>query len=179
MYSELTVTGGAALLEGLLTHLACAGEVALVVEGGPYPVSTDKIIDALNRHGVKATFLIDAKSVESITRRIQNNGHKVTEAERVLDKKPFYLTVTAGSGAPQKTHRFACELPGLVLSMDGGRRGVPTPLWLGLCVLSKVVPGSTITVCDGTWWRGACTAMVLDAVIPALRTQGYSFRIPT
>jgi peptidoglycan-N-acetylglucosamine deacetylase len=56
------------------------GEIALTFDDGPNPAWTPKLLELLDRHGVKATFFLVGKyaSDESVlTRFIANNGHLI------------------------------------------------------------------------------------------------------
>jgi len=54
--------------------------VALTFDDGPHPGYTPKILDLLNHHGVKATFFLIGKNIETypeIARSIHEQGHEL------------------------------------------------------------------------------------------------------
>lgn len=56
------------------------GYVALTFDDGPWPGTTERLLDGLDQRGVKATFFLVGERVESMpdtVRRISDSGHQV------------------------------------------------------------------------------------------------------
>jgi len=67
------------LLPGL-AGIGTAGRVALTFDDGPAPASTPRFLEALDRHGVKATFfLLGAQALRApgVTTAIAEAGHEI------------------------------------------------------------------------------------------------------
>lgn len=91
----------------LMTHIICANEgpvfkfknnedkkIALTFDDGPHPVITKKILDILDKYGVKATFFVvgvNVKNYPSAFECIVERGHEIgnhTYSHSVLNKRP-------------------------------------------------------------------------------------------
>lgn len=90
----------------LMTHIICANEgpvfkfknnedkkIALTFDDGPHPVITKKILDILDKYGVKATFFVvgvNVKNYPSAFECIVERGHEIgnhTYSHTVLNKR--------------------------------------------------------------------------------------------
>ncbi len=63
-----------------LTAPRRAGEIALTFDDGPNPVWTPRLLEVLDRHGVKATFFLVGKYASQepvLTKLLSNNGHLI------------------------------------------------------------------------------------------------------
>lgn len=55
-------------------------EIALTFDDGPHPRDTPQVLDALAKHGVRATFFLIGQGVEqypNLVKRIHQNGHQL------------------------------------------------------------------------------------------------------
>jgi peptidoglycan-N-acetylglucosamine deacetylase len=71
---------GSQIFGSTLTAPRRAGEIALTFDDGPNPAWTPRLLEVLDRHGVKATFFLVGKyaSQESVlTQFLSNNGHLI------------------------------------------------------------------------------------------------------
>lgn len=184
--------------------------VALTIDDGPDPRSTQRILDVLKRHHVKATFFAigeRASANQPLVNVISDEGHEIGNHD-LMDRQsvsvgverlaadvsmtdilidPFqkriarkYAWFRFGGGFYSQAHVEAilaydakCQIAlGDVYSHDAH---VPFPLWVALHALVKIQPGSIVILHEGTWWRGICTAVALNMIIPLLKRRGYTF----
>ncbi|MCC8036375.1 MAG: polysaccharide deacetylase family protein, partial [Rikenellaceae bacterium] len=83
--TAILVYGAAAVGSGIFIRALCRGKdagptVALTFDDGPHPDHTPKVLDVLNRYGIKAAFFVSGKKAEAypqIVRRIVEQGHLV------------------------------------------------------------------------------------------------------
>lgn len=176
--------------------------VALTFDDGPHPVNTPRMLDLLDRHGVKATFFMMGRNVErypEIARQVVLRGHEVGN-HSYSHPKMIWMTPVAirdeiertdrllrGVGAAGPLHFRAPHaskfvvLP-YVLSQVGKlnvQGDVDPEEWkqrpasvMTASVLEQVRPGSIIGFHDT---QGAATLETVDHVVGALRIGGYRF----
>ncbi|MDD4772491.1 MAG: polysaccharide deacetylase family protein [Eubacteriales bacterium] len=75
-----TVAVGAGNGEAIKSHDNQYKNIALTFDDGPHPIYTERIIDILARHGVKATFFSIGENVNrhpEIIKRLSEEGHEI------------------------------------------------------------------------------------------------------
>ena len=176
--------------------------VALTFDDGPHPIHTLRMLDLLDRHGVKATFFMMGRNVERFTdvaREVVRRGHEVgnhsyshpklvwmspAAVREEIDSTDRLLRQIGVTGAihfrPPHAAKFVV-LP-YVLS-QAGRLSVLGDVdpreWKGRpaevmipAVLEQVRPGSILGFHDPL---GVETARTVDAVLTTLLARGYRF----
>ena len=176
--------------------------VALTFDDGPHPVNTPKMLDLLDRHGVKATFFMMGRNVErhpEVAREVVRRGHEVGN-HSYSHPKMIWMTPGAirheiertdgllrGVGAGGTLHFRAPHaskfvvLP-YVLSRMGKinvQGDVDPEEWkqrpaavMTASVLDQVRPGSIIGFHDT---QGAATLETVHQIVGTLRISGYRF----
>ena len=176
--------------------------VALTFDDGPHPTNTVRMLDLLDRHGVKATFFMMGRQVErhpAIAREVLARGHA---AGNHSYSHPKLILMSPGRVRDEiaRTDRLlrevgvSGEIPFraphaskfLVLPYVLGRMGkinvqgdVDPEEWKGRpaavmtrSVLSQVRPGSIIGFHDT---QGDATLETVDTVLSVLLDRGYRF----
>lgn len=176
--------------------------VALTFDDGPHPQNTPRVLEALDRHGVKATFFMMGRNVErhpDIARLVRERGHeignhsyshlKMVFMSRARMREEIARTdeLLRGIGAtgdvafrPPHLSKFI-GLP-LVLREMGKLSvlaDVDAEEWrrrpaaaMTESILRQVRPGSIVLLHDTA---GAATLETLEAVLAALEQRGYRF----
>lgn len=174
--------------------------IALSFDDGPHPATTPGIVDALGRHGARATFfLLGARAAAhpAMVVRIVGEGHEVANhsweeersarlAARVLEERLRRAHRALGAGAPVALFRpgSGWVTPGVLrVTRRQGYRCVlgsvypqdawlRVPRWVAFDVLRRVRPGAIVILHEGTPERVAVLD-VLEAILPELRRRGY------
>ena len=190
------------LLGSLVNHVKTNEKVvALTFDDGPNPPNTERLLDILAHHQVKATFFLIGRHVEQYpeaTRLILARGHEVgnhtyTHTQRYLERPAVIraeieqtdvllrrLGATGEINFRAPYGRKLIVLPYVLSRM--GKRDVlwdvdphdyedPEPEVLAGRIAAQVRPGSIILLHD----RPQTTA-ALEKVIAALREQGYALK---
>lgn len=177
--------------------------VAITVDDGPYPQATERMLDVLKEHDVKATFFILGKSAvcyPDMVRRTVAEGHEVAshgyshanmaKLSRDECRAEWKRTeeVLALVGIDQVTlFRPPSGAYGQTLTTAAQERGYRVILWdvdprdwegasadmIAKRILGAVHSGSIILLHDGQYPIHSADA--LREVIPRLRSEGYSF----
>lgn len=173
--------------------------VALTIDDGPDPASTQTILDVLERHGARATFFLVTDRVagnESVLRRIRDEGHEIAnhltreEPSILLPPAKFERELVAahevlsayapqrwfrpGSGFFDEEMRETAERHGYTIALGSVYpldAQIPSTSFAERHILANVRPGAVIVLHD-VEDRGFRTAAVLDAVLPKLRARG-------
>ncbi len=176
--------------------------VALTFDDGPWPETTEKVLEILNQFNVKATFFMVGLHVQNhpgIAQKVATAGHAIgnhTWRHR-LDNLDQLTAVEEINNAARliyeatgvRTHLFrppGGNLSGalvpyaqrsnyatLLWSADSQDYFAPAPLIIDN-VLKEVKPGGIVLLHDGGGDRMA-TVEALPQVITALKRQGYQF----
>ncbi len=178
--------------------------IALSFDDGPLEGKTDKILDVLDKHGVKATFFMVGSQAEYCPEtavRVVCEGHEIgnhtqnhkslaalspdeldreiSEAETAIFEACGYIPslFRPPEGVCTEKISNAAKYRGYSIVMWS----VDTLDWQGrsACdiaenVISNVAPGSVILMHDGIFARSH-TAEALDIMIPKLKAMGYTF----
>ena len=86
-----------------------ANKIALTFDDGPNPFFTEKVLDILKEHDVKATFFVLGKWVEmypEIVSRIYNDGHIVGNHSYSHEKDDFDLAEMVITKITKQTSKF-------------------------------------------------------------------------
>ncbi len=173
--------------------------VALTIDDGPDPRTTPAILDALRRHGARATFFLISERVdgnEDLVARIVGEGHEIgnhgtrEEAAIRLEPEAFERSLLEAGERLEVFAPLVWYRPGsgffdeemIETSERHGYRvalGSLFPLdtlvpWSGFhraFLLWGARPGSVIVLHDAGA-RGERTAATLDEVLPRLRERG-------
>jgi len=174
----------------------------LSFDGSPNPPATDRLLAALDRHGVKASFFMEGRRLETeaeCARRVRDAGHdignhsynhpefdkiplaecihevQITQdiLEQALGLRPTLLRPPAGKITDEVVHPF------LKMGFDIALWSFSVRDWEGPDaaavaerILAQAHPGAIIAGHDRVEWL----TDYLDLVIPALRSQGYVFK---
>lgn len=178
--------------------------VALSFDDGPLEGKTDKILEVLEKYGVKATFFMvgsQARYCPETAMRVVNDGHEIgnhtnnhkslaalsareldeeiSEAESAIFDACGYIPslFRPPEGVCTEKISNAAKLRGYSIIMWS----VDTLDWQGKSarviadnVLANTKPGSVILMHDGIFSKSH-TAEALDIIIPALMANGYTF----
>ncbi|WNG57468.1 polysaccharide deacetylase family protein [Archangium gephyra] len=178
--------------------------VALTFDDGPRPGQTDRILDILKRHGVKASFFMVGRSIErnpELAARVLAEGHQVGNHSyshhRLVLKSPSYVqeeldktdALLRGLGVQgeilfRAPHgKKLVVLPWLLsrsgrkhITFDAVSRDDETQD-VGLLtsrVMESVRPGSIILFHDGGREKPG-TIQAVDIVLEKLKAEGYRF----
>lgn len=181
-----------------------AGEkvVALTFDDGPWPTTTEQVLDILKQENIKATFFWVGQALQSspdIARKVVADGHAIGNHtwRHIMDNVD---DVTAASEIGN-TARLIYETTGLRTNLfrppGGNLEGSMVPyaknqknvitMWSAESddymvsapiivdnVLSRVQPGGIVLMHDGGGDRSE-TVKALPQIITALKRQGYEF----
>ena len=183
---------------------ACGKKIALTFDDGPHPVKTPKILDLLEKHGVKATFFIVGSLAEyhpEIVAREAAEGHELanhshtharlsglTEAEIKAEIEKADAIIKKAAGVTPRLFRppeGAYSGNVVKIASDMGKETiiwtVDTLDWAKTPrdaivenVKANVTSGSIILFHDCTR-EGTFTLESLEVLIPYLKSQGYEF----
>jgi peptidoglycan-N-acetylglucosamine deacetylase len=176
--------------------------VALTFDDGPDPFHTPKVLDAFDRHHVKATFFMMGRQVErypKVAREVLRRGHEIgnhsyshpklilMSPRRVRDEIERTDTLLRGIGVSGEIHFRAPHaskfivLPYVLVQMGklNVMGDVSADEWrqrpaavMTESILRNVRPGSIIGLHDPA---GAESLQTLKNILPALIAQGYRF----
>lgn len=178
--------------------------VALTFDDGPWPVQTERILDILAEHNVKATFFMVGRLVErhpAVARRVAAEGHLIgnhTASHAILtdhDQETIGREIAEGTRAirdvtgvtPQWFRPPAGRMNPMVLA-EAERMGMTLALWdvdpqdwrrpaadrMLPTMLSAIRPGSVVLLHDGGGNRSQ-TIAALPRLIEELKARGYLF----
>jgi peptidoglycan/xylan/chitin deacetylase (PgdA/CDA1 family) len=188
-----------ALIKRAAATWRCA---ALTFDDGPCPGVTERVLDILREHAVRATFFClgsELRSCSTLGHRIAAEGHLLANhsfshaylldvplpvAAAQITTTHQLITEVAGEAAPYFRPPYGAR-SGALLQLVA-RLGLSTVLWdidpmdwaspppdiLMRRVLDRVRPGSIILLHDGPA-GGAGTAKILPQLIKRLRQDGY------
>jgi peptidoglycan-N-acetylglucosamine deacetylase len=176
--------------------------VALTFDDGPSPYHTPKVLDALDRQRVKATFFLMGRNVErypAVAREVLRRGHEVgnhsyshpklvwmspARVREEIERTDALLRGIGVSGdipfRPPHAAKFIV-LPYVLVQMKklSVLGDVDPEEWkqypapvLTASILRQVRPGSIIGLHDP---NGIETLKALENILPALAGQGYRF----
>lgn len=178
--------------------------VALTFDDGPIPVETERILNVLRKHDVKATFFMLGIQVQrhpAIARRVVSDGHSVgshTYGHTRLDvvapaevrkqvlrgRRQVQQATDVGSAwfrppygrmnAPAWRIARQLKMRTVLWDVDSRDWTRPGPKKIAAVVLRDTKPGSVVLLHDGGGDRRQ-TAQALDTIIPKLRDAGYTF----
>lgn len=183
---------------------ACGKKIALTFDDGPHPVKTPKILDILEKHGVRATFFIVGSLAEyhpEIVKKEADMGHELAN-HSYTHPRLSKLTVEGIKAEIAKTDgiikKAAGVTPRLFRPPEGAyssdivkiaaEMGKETVIWtvdtldwaktpcekIVENVKANVTSGSIILFHDCTR-DGTFTAEALEVLLPFLKAQGYEF----
>jgi len=174
----------------------------LTFDGSPNPPATDRLLAALDRHGVKATFFMEGRRLEKeadCARRVAAAGHDVgnhSYNHPLFDQIPIEECVREVEMTQEIMHKELGFNPTLLRPPAGNinddiekiflDRGFDIVLWsysvrdwegpganeVAQRILRKAAPGSIIACHDRVEW----VTQTLDIIIPILRSGGYTFK---
>ena len=178
--------------------------IALSFDDGPLIGKTDRILDVLDKYGVKATFFMvgsQAGYCRETAVRVMREGHEIGnhthnhKSLAALNEKELDIEISEA----EKAIFEACGyIPSLFRPPEGvctekiskaaKYRGYSIIMWsvdtldwqgksaqaISENVLANVKPGAVILMHDGIFAKSH-TAEALDIIIPALLAEGYSF----
>lgn len=174
---------------------ALSRQIAFVFEDGPSPYVTPLLLDALKKHGMKATFAVSGQNLESnpgLARRIVSEGHeianhtyslpnlkKLSPADiareiraadeaivRVAGVKPRYFRAT--NGELDESLRGLVQKEGyevLDSTLDSGDWRNPSQAKLLRVILDGVKPGSVILAHESFQKSAKQMPVVFDALV--------------
>lgn len=174
----------------------------LSFDGSPNPPATDRLLAALDRHQVKASFFMEGKRLENeadCARRVLAAGHDAgnhSYNHPLFDTIPLEECDREVAMTQEIMHRELGFYPTLLRPPFGNltekveqhflAKGFDLILWsysvrdwdgpdakaVSERILSQAFPGAIIACHDRVEWL----TQTLDIVIPALRAEGYVFR---
>ena len=178
--------------------------IALTFDDGPHPVYTDKILDVLEKHGVKATFFaigINAENYPAPLLRAYEEGHEIgnhTYRHKSLSNMGYEEMLREVTDTAQRIYDMTDYATNLIRPPEGAisaqflslaeELGYRIVLWdvdtrdwanepadqMVKNILSGADNGDIILFHD--YHRNAAnTVRALDTVIPALKAQGFRF----
>ena len=183
---------------------ACGKKIALTFDDGPHPVKTPKILDLLEKHGVKATFFIVGENAEAYPEIVAAEGagghelanhsythtrfSKLTVAEIKEEIERTDAAIKKAAGKSPKLFRppegaYSKDIVSIAEGM-----GKQTVIWtvdtmdwaksprdeIVENVKANVTFGSIILFHDCTR-DGTFTLEALELLLPYLKSQGYEF----
>ena len=183
---------------------ACGKKIALTFDDGPHPVKTPKILEILEKNGVKATFFIVGSLAEyhpeivkkeaALGHEIANHSYthprfsKLTEAEIKAEIEKTDAIIKKASGITPRLFRppEGAYSPGIV--NIAASLGKETVIWtvdtldwaktpvdkIVENVKTNVTSGSIVLFHDCTR-DGTFTSEALEILLPYLKAQGYEF----
>jgi len=173
----------------------------LSFDGSPNPPATDRLLNALDHHRVKAAFFMEGKRLENeadCARRIQAAGHdignhsynhpefdkipiedcirEVELTQEIINKElgfyPTLLRPPSGFLTKEVENTFLAKGFDIVLWSYSVRDWEgPDAQAVVHRILSQAIPGAIIALHDRTEWL----IEILDKIVPALRKDGYKF----
>ena len=173
--------------------------VALTIDDGPDPATTAQILDALQRHGARATFFVITAHLpgnEGVARRMVEEGHEIGN-HMTADRPSIRLALPDFERDLLQAHETLSEFaevrwfrPGsgwyngamLAVAHKHGYRCAlgsvypydawfPSSQFAAGYVLSRIRPGSVIVLHD-RGGRGRRTASALERILPELNRRG-------
>lgn len=183
---------------------ACGKKIALTFDDGPHPVKTPKILDLLDKYGVKATFFIvgaNAEAYPEIIAREAQSGHelanhsfthprlsKLTESEIKAEIERTDAAIKKAAGVTPKLFRPPEGAYSRDIVKIAAENGKETVIWtvdtmdwaktprdaMVENVKANVTFGSIILFHDCTR-DGTFTLEALEVLLPYLKSQGYEF----
>ncbi|MCC6147187.1 MAG: polysaccharide deacetylase family protein [Anaerolineaceae bacterium] len=174
----------------------------LSFDGSPNPPATDRLLAALERHNVKASFFMEGRRLEKeadCARRVLAAGHdagnhsynhpefdktpidvcirEVEMTQEIMRKElgffPTMLRPPMGLLTPEVEKTFLEKGFDIVLWSFSVRDWEgPDARAVSERILSQAIPGAIIACHDHVEWL----IETLDIIIPALRQKGYVFR---
>ena len=183
---------------------ACGKKIALTFDDGPHPVKTPKILEILEKNGVKATFFVVGSLAEyhpEIVKKEAELGHeianhsythprfsKLTEAEIKAEIEKTDKIIKKAAGVTPRLFRppegaYSQGIVSIAASL-----GKETVIWtvdtldwakspvdkIVDNVKNNVTAGSIILFHDCTR-DGTFTTEALEILLPYLKSQGYEF----
>ncbi|NPV76713.1 MAG: polysaccharide deacetylase family protein [Anaerolineae bacterium] len=176
--------------------------IFLTFDGAPNPPATDRLLAALDRHQIKATFFMEGKRLEEeadCARRVAAAGHDIGNhsynhplfdlipldecirevemtQETIYKELGFYPTLLrppAGKLTEEVKETFLAMGFDIVLwSVWAFDWHGPDPESIAERILYQIEPGAIIPCHDRVKWLSA----TLDIIVPAIKAEGYSFR---
>ncbi len=183
---------------------SCGKKIALTFDDGPHPTKTAKILDILDKYGIKATFFVIGANVEYYPELVAEEaarGHEIanhsyshtklskcTETEIKSEIERTDLAVKKAAGVTPKLFRppeGAYSENIVKVATDMGKSTiiwtVDTLDWAKTShnvivenIKTNVTSGSIILFHDFTC-KEAHTIEALETIIPYLQSQGYQF----
>jgi peptidoglycan/xylan/chitin deacetylase (PgdA/CDA1 family) len=176
--------------------------VALTIDDAPDPELTPRILEVLDRHGVRATFFVLGEEVAgqedqiaamrraghelgnhlyrdepSITLTDEEFVHQLRRVEALIGPltEPKWARPGSGWFSPAMVRLAAAEGYRLVLgSVYPYDNKLRRPGWIHRTVIDRVFPGAILILHEGGPER-AYVVDLLDTLIPALQAEGYAF----
>ncbi len=178
--------------------------VALTIDDGPYPETTNKILQILAQYQVPATFFLISSRVagnEEVVTEMVNQGHEIgnhfTQDELSIKLSPEEFTadlLTAEQVLINYTSQLHWLRPGggwynrtmVEIAHNYNYRVVLGSVfpydthikfsWFAPWhILTHTQPGDIIILHDGKKDRGERTVATLEQILPQLQEQGYGF----
>jgi peptidoglycan-N-acetylglucosamine deacetylase len=174
--------------------------IALTIDDGPDPATTEPILAELRRHGVRATFFLITSRIggrEALVRRMVAEGHEVgnhftrdrpsirldtddfardlEEAHRTLERYGPVRWARPGSGWYSRRMAATMTERGYRCALGSVYpydATIPSATFATWHVRRNVRPGAILVLHDGGA-RGRRTAEILRRVLPELRRRGY------
>jgi peptidoglycan-N-acetylglucosamine deacetylase len=173
----------------------------LTFDGAPNPPATDRLLAALDRHGVKATFFMEGRRLENqaeCARRVAAAGHDIgnhSYNHPLFDQIPLEECIREVEMTQQIIYKELGFYPTLLRPPAGKRtkaveryfleKGFDIVIWNVLVwdwhgpdaahvaerILFQVKPGAILPCHDRVEWL----VDTLDIVIPVLKVDGYVF----
>ena len=175
--------------------------IALTIDDGPYPETTDAILEILERYQVNATFFMLSDELaghEATLRRLIAAGHELghhmtmDESSIGLSAEEFETKFTAAEQALSPYGSLRWFRPGmgwynqriLQLVEDQGYQlvlgslfpydtHVPSVWFSQWFVLNNLDPGDIVVLHDGPENRGERTTQLLKQLLPKIQQRGY------
>ena len=175
--------------------------IALTIDDGPYPETTDAILQILERYEVNATFFMLSDAIaghEATLQRLVAAGHElghhmtVDESSIGLSAEEFKTKFLAADQALSPYGPLRWFRPGmgwynqrmLQLVEDQGYQlvlgslfpydtHVPSVWFSQWFVLNNLDPGDIVVLHDGPENRGERTIQLLEQLLPEIQQRGY------
>lgn len=175
--------------------------IALTIDDGPHPNTTEQILEVLERHGAQATFFVLSRRLEhqpAIGHRLIDLGHElghhmtVDEASIGLSRDEFARKFDLAHRQISPYGHRRWFRPGMgwyrpSMITHARRRGyclvlgslfpydthIPLVRFGRWFVLQNLTPGDILVLHDGPKGRGERTAALLDQLLPAMKARGY------
>ncbi|NEP15754.1 MAG: polysaccharide deacetylase family protein [Leptolyngbya sp. SIO4C1] len=176
--------------------------VALTIDDGPHPQTTDQILAVLAQHDAQATFFIirdhlasnEAALSKMVTAGHELGNHMTADAPSIrLSAAEFEADLLAAEAALIDYAKPRWLRPGMgwysaemvdIAAKHGYRLAlgsvfpydthIPSAQFAAWFILTKVQPGDVIVLHDGSRDRGQRTVEVLQQILPALEQRGYA-----